>query len=207
MSCETRRPKLDWITLFEADVAAANTSQSQAATLDQCTDTLNEADVDHDFTSRLATAIFALLIVSTILNVASLITSVVCGSGFALPVFLIGLIDEVILITCIGIFIGIINHEVGRYIPASVNLGDIDDKAALGIGFWMLLAIFVARVISHPMLFILTIVVCFFIVFLFLVLLFSCCLGESSRDRTTVYIKGRVGDIYRTTDTDKDSRW
>lgn len=207
MTCETDRPKLDWVSLFEADIAAANTSQSQAAILEQCTDTLNEANVDHAFTARLATALFALLIISTILNVASLVTSVVCGSGFALPVFIIGLVDEIILVTCIGIFIGVINHEVGRYIPASVHLGEIDDKAALGIGFWMFLAIFVARAISHPMLFILTVVVCFFIVFLFLFLFFSCCLGESSRQRTTVYIKGRAGDIYRTTDMDKESRW
>lgn len=207
MTCESHRPKLDWITLFEADIAAANTTQSQAATLEKCIDTLNEANVDHAFTSRLATAIFALLIVSTILNVSALVTSFICGSGFALPVFIIGLIDEVILVTCIGIFIGVINHEVGRYIPSSVNLGDIDDKAALGIGFWMLVAVFAARVISHPMLFAVTIVVCFFIIFFFLFLLFTCCLGESSRDRTTVYIRRRVEDIYGTTSTDKATRW
>ena len=182
-------------------------TESQAAVLEECSDTLNQANIDHAFTGRLSTAIFALLIFSMILNVSALVTSLICGSGFALFVLIIGLIDEIILVTCIGIFIGVINHEVGRYIPASVNLGDIDDKAALGIGFWMLLALFVARVISHPMLFVLTIVICFSVVLIFLFLIFSCCLGDSSRDSVTVEIKRRAEDIYGTTNTDKESLW
>lgn len=203
MTCEGRGHRLDWATLFEADLAAANTTDDQAAALEECIDTLNGQKVDHALTGKLATALFALLILSTILNVCALGAAFVFGSGFALPVFIIGLIDEMIIVTCIGLFIGIINHEVGQYIPPSVNLGDIDDKAALGVGFWLLVAVLGARVISHPLLFLLTLVVCLLIVLIPISLLLCCCLGGDSREQATVYVKTRVEYIYGTTHVEK----
>ena len=207
LTCESHRPKLDWITLFEADIATANKTDEQAAALEQCLGTLNEAGVDHAFTSRLAAALFALLIISAILNAAALVAAFLCGSGFGLPVFIIGLVDEVLMVCCIGVFIGITNHEVGRYIPASVNLGDIDGQAALGVGFWMLVAIFAARAISHPLLFFVTLVVCLLIILIPILLLLCCCLGGDSREGTVVYVRARVDDIYGTTRLDKEARW
>lgn len=203
MTCKGRGQKLDWVTLFQSDLVAANTTDSQALALEKCMDTLNGAGVDHTLTGKLATALFGLLIFSTILNVCALVAAALFGSGFALPVFVIGLIDEIIIVTCIGLFIGIINHEVGRYIPASVNLGDIDDKAALGLGFWMLVAVLGLRVISHPLLFVVTLVVCLLILIIPLFLIACCCLGDDGRDSATVYVRSRVEYVYSTTYVEK----
>ena len=179
-------------------------TDDQGTVLDQCLDTLNKANVDHDHTSRLAAALFAFLIISTLLNACALVAAVLCGSGFGLPVFFIGLADEVIMVTCLGIFLGIINHEMGRYIPASVNLGDIDDKAALGVGFWFLVAIFVVRVISHPLLLALTIAICVLII-LIPIFLILCCLGGGGDAKE--YVQTKVVYVYGTTQLDKDSVW
>ncbi|SPO07029.1 uncharacterized protein DNG_09723 [Cephalotrichum gorgonifer] len=207
MDCEGRGQKLEWVTLFEADLVAANTTDDQAFKLDGCMDTLNGEGVDHALAGKLATALFALLISSTILGLCALIVAFVCGSGFALPVFVLGLIDEIIIITCIGLFIGIINHEVGRYIPSAAHLGDIDDKAALGVGFWLLVAILGARAISHPLLFALTLVVSLAILVIPIVVLLGCCPVGESRKKATVYVRTKVMYVCETPRSEKEPAW
>lgn len=206
-SCESHGPRINWVSQLEADITAANVSDSQGVILDRCVKTLNERGPDHSFTSRLATAMFALLVISTILNVSGIIAAVFYGSGFAKPIFIIGLIDEMILVTCIGIFLGLLNHEVGKYIPATVALRDIDDKAILGVGFWMLIAAFGARAISHPLLFLITLVVALLVVLVPISLLLACCLGSDRRKQTVEDVQRRIIFVFRVTDSPRDSRW
>jgi hypothetical protein len=175
--------------------------------LDQCVQTLNDRGPDHSFTGRLAKAMFALLIISTLLNVSGLVAAVFYGSGFAKPVFIIGLIDEIILFTCIGIFIGLINHELGRCLSSTVALREVDDMAVFGVGFWMLVAVFGARAISHPLLFLVTLVVALFVVLVPIFLLLICCMGSDGRERTVVYVRRRIEYVSGTTDYPDESRW
>ncbi|KEZ45885.1 hypothetical protein SAPIO_CDS1255 [Scedosporium apiospermum] len=195
-ACENRLLKVNWVTLFEADVIAANATGNQAAILDQCIEGLHEEGVDHAFTSRLAAAIFALLIISIFLNVGALAVAAWTGSGFIKPVFIIELVDEMILVTCIGIFIGIINHEVGRYIPDTLRLRDVDDKQILGVGFWMLVAMFATRAVSHPLLFITTLVVALIVVIVPILLLLACCCGGDRREEVVIDIRHRINGMY-----------
>lgn len=148
-------------------------------------------------------ALFALLVISSILNASALVAAFFCGSGFGLTVFIIGLVDEVNMVTYM--VIGIINHEVGRYIRPPLSLKGIDDKAVLGVGFWMLVGIFAARAISHPLLFVVTLAICLFIIFI-PVFPLLCCLGGDSRDWTVFYIKTRAADICGTTHLEKEPR-
>jgi len=195
-ACENRLLKVNWVTLFEADVIAANATGNHAAILDQCIEGLHEEGVDHAFTSRLAAAIFALLIISIFLNVGALAVAAWTGSGFIKPVFIIELVDEMILVTCIGIFIGIINHEVGRYIPDTLRLRDVDDKQILGVGFWMLVAMFATRAVSHPLLFITTLVVALIVVIVPILLLLACCCGGDRREEVVIDIRHRINGMY-----------
>jgi hypothetical protein len=193
--------------VLETDIANANVSDSQGAVLDKCVQTLKDRGPDRDFTDRLAKAMFALLIISILLNVSALAAAVYFGSGFAMPVFIIGLIDEMILVTCAGIFIGLMNHEVGQYIPATTALRDIDDMAVLGVGFWLLIAVVGVRAISHPLLFVITLVVALLVVLIPVLLLLACCLGSDSREKTVVYVRERVDYVVRADDRPDESRW
>ncbi|PKS08364.1 hypothetical protein jhhlp_005308 [Lomentospora prolificans] len=195
-ACKSHYPRINWVTLFEEDVTAANATVDQRAILDQCVGTLHEKGVNHGLTNRLAAAMFALLIISVFLNAGALAAAAWCGSGFGKSVFIIELVDEMILVTCIGIFIGIGNHEIGGYYPDTLRLRDIDDKAILGVGFWLLIAMFTTRAISHPFLFIITLIVALLILILPLIILWFCCSSEDSRDETVVTVRSRVEHIW-----------
>jgi hypothetical protein len=142
---------------------------------------IGEKGVNHGLNDRLAVALLALLVVSIILDVTALIIAILSDSAFGIAVFLPAFLDEVILLVCLGIYLGILNHEVGQYM--SQELQDYSDKAILGVGFWMLLGIFSVRTISSPSLLIITLLVALAIPLAFISLLlfiFGC--GSSLAD-------------------------
>ena len=130
---------------------------------------IEEKGVNHGFNDRLAVALRALLIVSILLDITTLIIAILSDSAFGMWVFLPAFIDEIILVVCLGIYIGILNHELGEYISEPQNYSD---KAILGVGFWMLLGIFSVRAISSPALLIITLLVALSIPLAFISLLF-----------------------------------
>ncbi|KEF59380.1 uncharacterized protein A1O9_04224 [Exophiala aquamarina CBS 119918] len=174
-------PSLNWVRLFEADIAA-NTSGSQADILEQCMGLIAEKKVDHALNDRLATALFSLLIVSIVFEITAPVIATFLSSAFGYPVFFVDLLDWIIDMVCLGIYVGILNHEVGQYIPHA-RLGDVSDKAILGVGFWMLLTIFGGRAISHPILFVSTVVIIIVIPLIPILLLLYTCLCLHGRDR------------------------
>jgi hypothetical protein len=119
---------------------------------------------------RLAVALLSLLAVSIVLDITALVIAMLSSSAFETAVFLPALLDEVILVVCIGIYLGIMNHEVGDYIPHEKR-HDVSDKAILGVGFWMLLGIFGGRAISNPALLIITLLIALAIPLAFISLL------------------------------------
>jgi hypothetical protein len=90
------------------------------------------------------------LIISILINVISLVLKIKLSllSG---AVFGTLLLDALILAVCIGIFLGIIQYEVGDYLPDDKQTS-IKGTAVLGVRFWILIALFGARLISHPFL-------------------------------------------------------
>jgi hypothetical protein len=130
---------------------------------------IEEKGVNHGFNDRLAVALRALLIVSILLDITTLIIAILSDSAFGMWVFLPAFIDEIILVVCLGIYIGILNHELGEYMSEPK---DYSDKAILGVGFWMLLGIFSVRAISSPALLIITLLVALSIPLAFISLLF-----------------------------------
>jgi hypothetical protein len=130
---------------------------------------IEEKGVNHEFNDRLAVALRALLIVSILLDITTLIIAILSDSAFGIWVFLPAFIDEIILVVCLGIYIGILNHELGEYMSEPQ---DYSDKAILGVGFWMLLGIFSVRAISSPSLLIITLLVALSVPLAFISLLF-----------------------------------
>jgi hypothetical protein len=171
VNCESQfPPSLNWVRLFEADIAATNKTGSQADILERCMTLIEEKGVDHALNDRLAVALLSLLAVSIVLHVTALVIAIFSSSAFGTAVFLPALLDEVILVGCIGIYLGIMNHEVGDYIP-NEKMHNISDKAILGVGFWMLLGILGGRAISNPALLIITLLIALTIPLAFISLL------------------------------------
>ncbi|KAL2061226.1 hypothetical protein VTL71DRAFT_7499 [Oculimacula yallundae] len=179
-------PSLNWIKLLEADLTASNTTGSQAS-IKECMTFIKERGVDHGLNNRLAIAILALLTVSILLNLITLLVALLNDSAFSTLPFIPALLDEVILVVCLGLYLGIINHEVGDYVPNG-DFSNISDISILGVGFWMLLAIFCLRAISIPALFVLTIVIIVSIPIACISLLLCCFGGGSKVSETTVWV-------------------
>jgi hypothetical protein len=145
---------------------------------------IDEKGVNHGFNNRLAIALLSLLAVSITLDVITLIIAISSDSAFGVAVFLPAFLDEVILVVCLGIYIGIVNHELGEYMS---ELQDYSDKTTLGVGFWMLLGIFSVRAISSPSLFVITLLVAFAIPLAFISLLL-CIFGCGGSLAAGVYV-------------------
>jgi hypothetical protein len=92
--------------------------------------------------------IFSLLLVSITLNITSLIIGAISDSAFGLAPFVPLLLDAIALAACIGLYLGIIQRGLGDYMVDKI--APLPSMHILGIGFWMLMAIFGARVLSHP---------------------------------------------------------
>ncbi|OAQ57369.1 protein kinase-like domain [Pochonia chlamydosporia 170] len=168
-TCESSppgHPSLNWIDMFESDLnlaASANTTTprppgSSNSTIAHCLNVIASNPVDHAYNNRLASALLALLAICIVLNIATTAVALFSVSAFALPVFFPGLVDEILLVTCLGIYLGIMNHEAGSYIMQD-HQHDIDGKAVLGVGFWLLLSTFAVRALSMPALLATTVLV------------------------------------------------
>ncbi|KAG4444172.1 hypothetical protein IFR05_000401 [Cadophora sp. M221] len=179
-------PSLNWAKLLEADYAAsANTTGSQPDILQKCTELIHTQGVNHAFNDRLAVAMLALLIISIILNIAQLAIALFNESAFSMLIFVPAFLDEVILVVCLGLYLGISNHEVGEYIPDGKR---VSDMSLLGVGFWLLLATFCVRAISSPALFVVTLVIIVSIPIMVVSLLLCLCGGSGTVEAGTTYI-------------------
>lgn len=144
-----------------------------------------EKKVDHALNDKLATALLSLLIVSIVLDIIAPVIATFTFSAFGYPVFFVALLDWIILVVCLGIYVGILNHEVGQYIPHA-RLREVSDMTILGVGFWMLLGIFGGRAISHPILFVITVVIIILIPLIPILLLLYMCGCLYGRDRVVI---------------------
>ncbi|KAH7397911.1 hypothetical protein BKA64DRAFT_52818 [Cadophora sp. MPI-SDFR-AT-0126] len=186
IQCKTHLPpSLNWAELLEADYAASNTTGSQPDILKKCTELIHDQGVNHAFNDRLAVAMLALLVISIILNVCQLAIALFNESAFGMLIFVPAFLDEVILVVCLGLYLGISNHEVGEYIPDGTR---VSDMSILGVGFWMLLAIFCMRAISSPALFIVTVIIVVSIPIAIVSLLLCLCGGSSTVEAGTNYV-------------------
>lgn len=149
---------LGWVGLLQEDYAAANATGKQADITGYCNELIDLRGVDHELSDRLALAILALLLASLFLNMIGLLVAWWSESAFGVLVFIPSFIDEVLLAVCLGLYLGILNYEVGEYIPGGKKR-DMFHTSILGVGFWMLLGIFSVRAISSPTLFIVTLLV------------------------------------------------
>ena len=150
-------PSLSWTALFSSDLLLASTAPNTTTspdTIAHCLDLIASAPVNHAHNDRLAAALLALLAFSAVLNVAATLVALFRPSAFCLPVFFPALVDEVLLVAAGGVYLGILNHEVGPYIvrghavDGSVHV--VDGGSVLGIGFWLLLSVLAVRVVSMP---------------------------------------------------------
>jgi hypothetical protein len=170
VQCDSHLPPLlNLAELILADISASNTTGSQGAILEECRILVEEKPIDHALSQRLTIALFSLLIVSIVTNVISLVVSI-GQSGFGKVVFVPLLLDALLLAVCIGIYIGILQYEVGGYLPDEENF-KVPGTAVLGIGFWMLVAMFGCRLVSHPALLVGFLLLLFLIPLMFLILL------------------------------------
>ncbi|KAH7327475.1 hypothetical protein BKA65DRAFT_67969 [Rhexocercosporidium sp. MPI-PUGE-AT-0058] len=192
VKCESHLPpSLNWAKLLEADyVTVTNTTGSQPDVAEKCIELIHEAGVNHSLSNRLAVALLALLAVSIVLNVAVLVIAHFNESAFKMLVFVPAFLHELILVVCLGLYLGISNHEVGEYIPDGER---VSDMAVLGVGFWMLLAIFCVRAISSPALFVTTIIIIVSIPIAIVSFLLCLCGGSDTVQSHTTYI---VKEVY-----------
>ncbi|GAB1315301.1 hypothetical protein MFIFM68171_05511 [Madurella fahalii] len=193
-------PSLNWVQLYESDLldtlsnlrnTTATTFQNAAttstiSTLNHCLSLTQSSAVDHAFNNRLASGLLALLVFSFLMNLAITSTAIFIQALYKSesafrrePIFYLGLFDEILLVTCLGIYMGIMNHEVGGYIIHE-RRHEISQNAVLGIGFWLLFAVFGLRVVSHPALFVTTVLVALAIPVIFVSLTICCIWGMAS---------------------------
>ncbi|KAH9210483.1 hypothetical protein DL95DRAFT_465751 [Leptodontidium sp. 2 PMI_412] len=186
VKCESHLPpSLNWARLLEADYEASNTTGSQPDIREKCIELIHDRGVNHAFNDRLAVAMLALLVISIILNISQLAIALFNESAFGILIFVPAFLDEVILVVCLGLYLGINNHEVGEYIPDGQR---VSDMAILGVGFWMLLAIFCVRAISSPALFVVTVIIIVSIPIAIISLLLCLCGGQSTVVAGTSYV-------------------
>ncbi|KAH7018432.1 uncharacterized protein B0I36DRAFT_368451 [Microdochium trichocladiopsis] len=143
-------PALDWVRLLEADIAASADNETIAI----CTAPFATVVGHFPATNAMAATIFALLISSTVMSVVVVVTSLISGKAFGRPVMLVTGFDVVLLVVCIVLYVIIAQYLIGPYTHtdiAAVTSERVDDLAILGIGFWLLIAALVARVIGNPM--------------------------------------------------------
>ncbi|KAK2740751.1 hypothetical protein FQN57_005983 [Myotisia sp. PD_48] len=156
MSCKRRTPSpLNLVQPMLDDLAAANATGSQADLIKSCTRTVENKKVNHALNDRMASTIFALLIISIMMGTAGLVVSVLTGSPFNLATFFPLLLDTLAVGASVGLFLGIIQTELGSYFPRARELR-VPDSAVMDIGFYLLLGLFGTRVISHPAFFMMT---------------------------------------------------
>jgi hypothetical protein len=123
-------------------------TQNQNKTSQDCKSYIESRPVNHALVHQLSTVIFSLLLVSVTLNITSLIIGTISDSAFGLAPFVPLLLDAIALAACIGLYFGVIQHGLGDYMVD--KNAPLPSMHILGIGFWMLIAIFVVRILSHP---------------------------------------------------------
>ncbi|KUL84204.1 hypothetical protein ZTR_06912 [Talaromyces verruculosus] len=205
-TCETSppgHPSLNWINMFESDLtflASTKTSNqtlpaspsdtTSNSTITSCLNLIALNPIDHTYNNRLASALLALLAVCIVLNFATTAIAPFCDAAFSLRFFFPALVEEILLVTCLGIYLGIMNNEGTSYITPE-HEHDIDGMAVLGVGFWLLLSAFAVRAASTPALLVTTVLVAASIPLLVISLVF-CVLGCGESIGSSVKLIGVV---------------
>ncbi|ETS75357.1 hypothetical protein PFICI_12301 [Pestalotiopsis fici W106-1] len=144
-------PALDWARLLEADVVASADNETIAI----CTAPFATVDGHFPTTNAMAAAIFAFLIISIIISVMVFVTPIISGKAFGRHVMLVTGFDVVLLVACIVLYVTIAQYAIAPYTHTDIAAATgerVNTLAILGIGFWLLIAALVARVIGNPVL-------------------------------------------------------
>jgi hypothetical protein len=136
----------------------------------------------------------ALLIVSVVVGFVCNAIAPTRSSGFSgilvLPLFF----DLAIHISCMGLFMAILIYESESALTTSYS-GDLG-LPTFGVGSRLLLAAFVCRLVSHPIVFLGFLAACLVLALLPLTLVICCCIGAFSRSSSS-------SDTTRTYQVDK----
>lgn len=73
------------------------------------------------------------------------------GGTFGIPSFAVLAFDTLLIFAAVCLYIAMINFEGGPYLQG-IHATQYSDRDMLGLAFWFLLAIYMARIISHPIL-------------------------------------------------------
>ncbi|KAL5329445.1 hypothetical protein ACEPPN_002957 [Leptodophora sp. 'Broadleaf-Isolate-01'] len=144
------------------------------------------SDIPYDTVGRIAIALGSLLIVSVLVGCVCMGIAVTRTSGFSETLLLPLILDAALHITCLGLYLSILVYEVIRNY-SGVTMSDTPLTAFVGVGAWLLVAMFGCRVISHPLLTLGFFCLCglaLLPLFIVIWMLMCCC---SSDDNTTKY--------------------
>jgi hypothetical protein len=145
------------------------------------------SDIPYDTVGRIVIALASLLIVSVMVGCVCMGIAVTRTSGFSETLLLPLLLDAALHITCLGLCLSILVYEVFRNY-AGVTMSDTPLTAFVGVGAWLLVAMFGCRVISHPLLTLGFFCLCGLLILgplcIAIGMLMCCC---SSDDNTTKY--------------------
>jgi hypothetical protein len=147
-----------------------------------------DSSIPQDTVGRIAIALGSILIVSVLVGVGCIGIAVTRTSGFSETLLLPLILDALLHITCLGLYLGILVHEVfANY--AGETMSTTPFTAFIGVGGWLLIAMFGSRVISHPLLTLGFLCLCGLLILLpvciVIGLILSCCCSDNDTKTST----------------------
>ena len=162
------------------DIGNATTPEQMDA---EYKELVSQHSVPHGLVARISSAMGALLIVSAMTGFGSMILALTRTSGFSETLLPALFLDAAIGISCLGLYVSILVYEVFKRYP-DATIADTTSNTLVGIGTWLLIAMFGARLVSHPVVLISFLSLCFVLLLLPLCIAFgilmACCCGDRS---------------------------
>lgn len=181
--CQKRFPNsFDISAATFADVRAtfnANDTSSPAGR-EQYDEYISATSINHSLVRRLSTAVSALLIFSAIISFACIPISFFLESAFSKILLIVLFVDACAQFAALGMSYSIFRNEVASAYAGSTMHNAKYWPVNFGLGFWLLVGSFLARLLSNPILFIAFVSILLVAILLPIMLLLLCCAGSES---------------------------
>ncbi|KAK7217368.1 hypothetical protein V2G26_005371 [Clonostachys chloroleuca] len=136
------------LNLAQAVLEDIDKFNSTDPVIQKCRETIDKP-INHSTAKKIGIALACVIFLSMLLGVISTLVAVKTDEPWGWGTSPVLVFDAITIFVALVLLVAIMNYEGGGYLK-HVHAREYSDKEMIGIGLWLLLGMFIARMLSNP---------------------------------------------------------